>query len=124
MGPIFTEGILTSALMAMGRGLTEVENELERNLCLFVRDEVVTLLQSQKRPWTVDINFRNTIANATSCIVKRAETLGCKLEREQALLNPQNLAQTPVVQTVTNLISIATNPAQLMKMSEAYNPWF
>lgn len=32
--------------------------------------------------------------------------------------------QTPVVQTVTNLISMATNPIQLMKMSEVYLPWY
>jgi len=30
----------------------------------------------------------------------------------------------PVTQTVTNLISSATNPLQLTKMGELYQPWF
>ena len=30
----------------------------------------------------------------------------------------------PIVQTVTNLISTATNPIQLAKMGELYQPWF
>jgi hypothetical protein len=36
--------------------------------------------------------------------------------------NPANMV--PVVQSAVNLISTATNPMQLMKMSEIYLPWF
>ena len=32
--------------------------------------------------------------------------------------------QTPVVQTVVNLIATATDPFNLMKMTEVYIPWF
>lgn len=73
--------------------------------------------------------------------MQRAETLACKLEREQvrlsltmhywhislflqALNNPQTPGTAPVLQTVTNLISAATNPVNLAKMNELNFPWF
>lgn len=42
----------------------------------------------------------------------------------KALNNPGHLSTVPVIQTVTNLISSATNPIQLTKMGEMYHPWF
>lgn len=45
-------------------------------------------------------------------------------EISQALQNNSHPGQIPVVQTVTNLISNATNPIQLAKMGELYQPWF
>jgi len=124
ISPILTEGVLTSSIMAIGRSLTEPEYDLEQQLCLFARDEVITWLHNQKRPWSFDINFRNTVANAIEGVVKRAEAMACKVEREQAASNPTNLGQTPVIQTITNLISISTNPLVLVRMQEMYNPWF
>lgn len=88
----------------------------------------------------MDSAFRNIVGAAIEGIIKRADTLSCKLEREevrrttrkfelllngpQAKANPQNLGQTPLVQTVTNLISISTNPLHLVRMAETYIPWF
>ncbi|EGO01921.1 hypothetical protein SERLA73DRAFT_166433 [Serpula lacrymans var. lacrymans S7.3] len=124
LGPIFTEGILTSGIMVIGRCLTEPEFDLEQQLCLFARDELMWWLHNRKQPWTFDISFRTSVAANIDGLVKRAETMACKLEREQAAANPSNPGSAPVVQTVTNLISTATNPIQLMKMTENYHPWF
>ncbi|KAJ6599027.1 hypothetical protein DFH09DRAFT_1388713 [Mycena vulgaris] len=121
LGPVFTEGILTSGIMAIGRSLTEPEFDLEQQLCLFSRDEVMTWLRG--RSGNTDNNFRKFVAANIDGFVKRAETMACKVEREQANQNPTAPVLAPVVQTVTNLISSATNPIQLTKMGEMYTPW-
>ncbi|KAF8195850.1 FAT domain-containing protein [Mycena galopus ATCC 62051] len=121
LGPIFTEGILTSGIMAIGRSLTEPEFDLEQQLCLFGRDEVMTWLRG--RTASTDANFRKFVAANIDGVVKRAETMACKIEREQAVNNPTAPVLAPVVQTVANLISSATNPIQLTKMGEMYTPW-
>ncbi|KAJ7507855.1 hypothetical protein B0H11DRAFT_2271401 [Mycena galericulata] len=122
LGPVFTEGILTSGMMAIGRSLTEPEFDLEQQLCLFSRDEVTTWLRG--RAGNNDANFKKLVAANIDGVVKRAETMACKVEREQAIQNPTAPVLAPVVQTVTNLISSATNPIQLTKMGEMYMPWF
>jgi transformation/transcription domain-associated protein len=94
---------------------------LEQQLCLFSRDEVVTWLRG--RSTNTDANFRKFVAANIDGVVKRAETMACKVEREQAVQNPTAQVLAPVVQTVTNLISSATNPIQLTKMGEMYTPW-
>ncbi|CCM01587.1 uncharacterized protein FIBRA_03647 [Fibroporia radiculosa] len=124
MGPILIEGVLTSAMMALGRCLTEPEFNLEQQLCLFVRDEVFAWQHRPQKAWNVEISVRKNVAVTTESIVKRAETIACQFEREQAISNPQNLGSTPVLHTVTKLISEATSPMNLIKMPEAYLPWF
>lgn len=49
IGPIGIEGILTSALVAIGRCLSEPERQLEEYLSIFVRDEIQWWLQSVHR---------------------------------------------------------------------------
>ena len=93
----------------------------------------------------IDMNFRMSVAANIDSVIKRAETMACKLEREQVCIpcasvssclthagqalqmqnaqNP-NPPLTPIVQTVVNLISNATNPMNLAKMGEVYVPWF
>nr|GAT59465.1 predicted protein [Mycena chlorophos] len=122
LGPIFTEGVLTSGIMAIGRSLTEPEFDLEQQLCLFSRDEVITWLR--QHPNNNNHDFKKLVAGNIDGVVKRAETMACKLEREQATQNLNAPVNAPVVQTVTNLISTATNPIQLAKMGETYLPWF
>ncbi|KAF8621580.1 hypothetical protein AX15_007606 [Amanita polypyramis BW_CC] len=125
IGPVFTEGILTSGIMAIARSLTEPEFDLEQQLCLLGRDEVTAWLSMRGRPWSGDPMFRKYVSANIEGIVQRAETMACKLERESALqTNANNPAVVPVIQTVTNLISSATNPLQLAKMGELYQPWF
>ncbi|KAF9485316.1 hypothetical protein BDN70DRAFT_848082 [Pholiota conissans] len=124
LGPIFTEGLLTSGIMSIGRSLTEPEFDLEQQLCLLSRDEVSTWLSIRGRPWHIDGDFKKNVASHTEQIVKKAETMACKLERENTSGNNGLNTNVPVVQTVTNLISSATNPIQLAKMGELYQPWF
>jgi len=125
VGPIFTEGILASSIMAIARSLTEPEFELEQQLCLLGRDEVTAWLSMRGRPWSVDPTFRKYVAANIEGVVQRAETMACKTERDSALqTNINNPAMVTVLQTVTNLISSATNPLQLAKMGELYHPWF
>ncbi|KAF9009027.1 hypothetical protein BDQ17DRAFT_1422200 [Cyathus striatus] len=124
LGPIFIEGIMTSGIMAIGRSLTEPEFDLEQALCLFARDEVAAWMTMRARPWAVDHVFRQGVTTNIEGIVKKAETMACKAERENALQNGGASMTVPVIQTVTNLISSATNPIQLAKMGELYHPWF
>jgi transformation/transcription domain-associated protein len=97
-------------------------------------------MPQRQKAWTVDLVFRQNVAMNIDGVVKRAETMACKTEREQVRccetgarwLNLIPLLQAlqnkdpsvPIVQTVTNLISSATNPLQLAKMGELYQPWF
>ncbi|XP_006460304.1 hypothetical protein AGABI2DRAFT_184795 [Agaricus bisporus var. bisporus H97] len=125
LGPICTEGILTSGILAIARSLTEPEYALEQQLCLFGRDEVISWMSMQRRPWAVgDAVFRQGVAANVDVVVKRAEILACKTERENQLQNNGTSATVPVIQTITNLVSSATNPLQLAKMGELYHPWF
>jgi len=72
----------------------------------------------------VDHLFKSSVNAHIDHIVKRAEVMACKIERESAQANNGLGATVPVVQTVTSLISSATNPIQLAKMGELYQPWF
>ncbi|KAG6831589.1 hypothetical protein H0H92_009062 [Tricholoma furcatifolium] len=123
VGPIFIEGILTSGILAIARSLTEPEFELEQSLALYGRDEVNAWMALRNQPWATDAAFKQSVSSNVDSIVKRAESMACKLEREQAV-NHGNLGTVPVVQTVTSLICSATNPIQLAKMGEMYHPWF
>ncbi|KAG6890347.1 hypothetical protein C0992_002172 [Termitomyces sp. T32_za158] len=118
VGPIYIEGLITSGILAIARSLTEPEFELEQSLCLYSRDEVNSWMAMRNQAWQTDAIFRQSVSANVDGVVKRAESMACKIEREQAVTN------VPVIQTVTNLISSATNPIQLAKMGEMYHPWF
>ncbi|TFK56003.1 FAT-domain-containing protein [Heliocybe sulcata] len=125
IGSIMTEGLLTTSILAIARSLTEPEFELEQQLCLFARDEVITWLHNRAKVWNAgDITFRNHVTTNIAVVVKNAETMACKVEREQAAQNPTTPPSAPVVQTITNLISQATNPVNLSRMQDQYSPWF
>ncbi|KAH8105847.1 hypothetical protein BXZ70DRAFT_396929 [Cristinia sonorae] len=125
LGPMMTEGLLTSGIVAIARSLSEPEYELEQQLCLFARDEYMTWLHGRGKPWNFDVSFRTNVAGIVEGVVKKAETLACKVEREQAIAHGvNNPNQTPVIQTVTNLVNNAVNPLNLVKMPENFQPWF
>jgi transformation/transcription domain-associated protein len=99
---------------------------LEQQLCLFSRDEVLTWLHAQKQPAVIDLAFRQRVEENTASVVQRASNLACTIERQQQL-NGLNGVPPPgpsPVQSVTNMIAQATNPLNLVKMTEMYNPWF
>ncbi len=106
---------------------------------------MMTWMHQHKKAPQIDMAFRQGVTANIESIIKRAETMACKLERDQVRIlshhllcinshlgdpkalqqtNPQNINTTPIVQTVTNLISSATNPLNLTKMGETYVPWF
>ena len=66
----------------MAKTLTLSKFELEQQLCLLSRDEVSHWLQLRGRPWAIDQNFKNYVTAHIDAIVKRAETMACKLERD------------------------------------------
>jgi transformation/transcription domain-associated protein len=102
IGECFTEGILVSAMMAIGHALSEpqvgssrrhlidtdvlhswLQSDVGDQLCLFARDEMITWLQARNRTWTVDPPFRTNVQVNIDTIMKRIETMGCKIEHEQ-----------------------------------------
>ncbi|KAI0698576.1 hypothetical protein BC835DRAFT_1541792 [Cytidiella melzeri] len=126
IGPVFTEGILASGMMTIARCLTEPEYELDQQLCLHARDEVITWLVMTKRPLVFDLAFRTHVSAHVDSVVKKAEIMACKVEREQAM-NLQYLQgsnATPVFHSVTNLISTATNPLMMARMNEHFMFWY
>lgn len=78
----WTRGIYASSLARICPN-ARVQYELEQQLCLFARDEVMTWYHQQRKPWTFDISFRSNVAANIDGVVKRAETMACKAEREQ-----------------------------------------
>jgi len=126
IGECFTEGILVSAMVAIGRALSEPQSDVGDQLCLFARDEMITWLQARNRTWTVDLPFRQNVQVNIDTIMKRIETMGCKIEHDQAKSNPSNPAPSlqSVMGTIVNLVGSAADPINLMKMTEIYSPWF
>ncbi|KAF9224621.1 FAT-domain-containing protein [Gyrodon lividus] len=123
LGPILTGGLLTSGIMVIGRCLTEPDFGLEEQLCLFARDEVMAWMHGRCQPWTPDLFFHTNCAANIDGVVKRAEVMACRPKCDQIDM-VSTLPTAPLTQTVTNLISVAANPIQLMNMSEIYHPWF
>jgi len=69
-------------------------------------------------------NIRTFVTNIVDQIVRKAELMACRLEREQTMTgNSATGGQTNAVQSVVNLISTASNPQLLSRMSEQWLPW-
>ena len=121
-----------------------LQYDLEKQLVLFSRDEVIAWLSQRGMPWNADLQFRQQVSMNIAGVVKRIDTLGCKIEREQVMIILKNFCTTgsniftqaletpttpapssvPVVWTVIKLIGVATDPVNIMKMTEIYMPWF
>jgi transformation/transcription domain-associated protein len=52
-------------------------------MCLHARDEVITWLVLAKKPYSFDLTFRNHVNANIDSVVKKVETMACKVEREQ-----------------------------------------
>jgi transformation/transcription domain-associated protein len=104
---------------------------------------MITWLQARSKMWTVDLPFRQNVQVNIDTIMKRIETMGCKIEHDQvcnkaaytcdesltlfqAKSNPSNPAPSlqSVMGTIINLVGCAADPINLMKMTEIYSPWF
>ncbi|KAJ3121303.1 hypothetical protein HK098_003792 [Nowakowskiella sp. JEL0407] len=108
------EGPFASSLMAIGRCLTEPELDLDQYLCIFVRDELVAWQIQNSRPQPIldHSNFKDAVSQNVELIIKRAQSLSCRAEREKVSEN----STIPVNQTILDLISTAVNPLKLAQM--------
>ena len=57
--------------------------DLEKQLSLFGRDEVTTWFMSRGHAVNVDTAFRTHVSTLVEGVVKRANIMGCKIERDQ-----------------------------------------
>lgn len=114
MGPLATEGIYSCAIMAIARCLTEPEFELEQQLSLFVRDEMIFWFTNTHRAGNglADGQLRETVQTNSELIVKR--TLSLAQSPPGAL---------PANQTVIDLISKAVNPVNLATCDALFMPY-
>jgi transformation/transcription domain-associated protein len=113
MGPIATEGIYSCAIMAIARCLTEPEFELEQQLSLFVRDEMIFWFTSAHRSQQMlEGTLRDTVQANSEIIVKRTLSL--------AQAPPGAL---PANQTVIDLIAKAVNPMNLAQTDALWMPY-
>jgi transformation/transcription domain-associated protein len=111
IGPIATEGIYSCAIMAIARCLTDPEFELEQQLSLFVRDEMIFWFTSSHRNMA-DGQLREIVQFNSDLIVKR--TLSLAQAPSGAL---------PANQTVIDLIARAVNPMSLSQSDALWMPY-
>ncbi|KAJ3037893.1 hypothetical protein HDV00_001237 [Rhizophlyctis rosea] len=109
--PAGVEGVFTSALMSIGHSLTEPEFELDDYLSIFIRDELVTWQNISRKAPVPETQLRDFVSQNVELVMKRAQALSCKAEREKA-----NEKVEPVCQTMLDLISNAVNPSKLAAM--------
>ena len=106
MGPLATEGLFSAAIMAIARCLTEPESgsELEQQLSIFVRDEMVFWFTQQHKSGVGESQLRvHTITNC-ELVVKRAVSLARPPE-----------GNLPANQTVVDAVAMAVSPHNLAK---------
>jgi hypothetical protein len=84
-------------------------------------------LQKQQGVGVIDGPFRQRIDENTNALVHRAEMAACTKERQEQVTAAASGAPPPgpsPVQSVTNMIALATNPFNLVKMPETWQAWF
>jgi transformation/transcription domain-associated protein len=111
MGPMATEGIYSCSIMAIARCLADPDWELEQQLSLFVRDEMIFWFTSNHRTMA-DGALREAVQVNSELIVKRTLSLA------QAPPGP-----LPANQTVIDLIARAVNPMNLAQSDALWMPF-
>lgn len=112
MGPVATEGLFACALMAISRCLTEPRHELEQQLSIFVRDEMMFWATAQHRGVLPAHQLRDLVYNNSDVIVNRAVSLASPPE-----------GNLPANQTTVDLISKAVNPQNLASCDALWMPY-
>ncbi|XRM37421.1 transcription-associated protein 1 [Aspergillus tubingensis] len=112
LGPIATEGLFACALMAIARCLTEPRHELEQQLSIFVRDEMMFWATAQHRAPLGPPQLRDLVYNNSDVIVNRAVSLASPPE-----------GNLPANQTTIDLISKAVNPQHLAACDALWMPY-
>ncbi|KAJ6097184.1 hypothetical protein N7499_001558 [Penicillium canescens] len=112
LGPIATEGVFACAMMAIARCLTEPRHELEQQLSVFVRDEMMFWATAQHRSPLPVGQLRDLVYNNSEIIVNRAVSLASPPE-----------GNLPANQTTIDLISKAVNPQHLASCDALWMPY-
>ena len=112
MGPIATEGIFSCAIMAIARCLTEPGFELEQQLSVFVRDEMIFWFTQQHRS-VQEGQLRETVQHNSDLIVRRATSLA----------EPPAANNLPANQTIIDFIARAVNPMNLAQSDPLWMPY-
>lgn len=112
LGPIATEGVFACAMMAIARCLTEPRHELEQQLSIFVRDEMMYWATAQHRGVLPVQQLRDLVYNNSEIIVNRAVSLASPPE-----------GNLPANQTTIDLISKAVNPQHLATCDALWMPY-
>ncbi|QRW02146.1 phosphatidylinositol 3- and 4-kinase [Ceratobasidium sp. AG-Ba] len=119
--PIGIEGLLTSGIMAIARGLTEPSFDLEQQLSLFLRDEVYAwYLNAVPQPTMLphDLIFRRAVQTNTESLLKKADVIACRVPSDM------NASSTQVPnQNITDLIVRATQEQMLAQMEVTFQAW-
>ncbi|KAJ3404672.1 hypothetical protein HDU80_002517 [Chytriomyces hyalinus] len=113
--PMGLDGVFTSGVMAIARGLIEPEAELEDYLSIFVRDELVTFQNVSRKPAFQEQQLRDLVNQNCDLLVKRTQALACKAEREKGIEMPH-----PANQTILDLMNQAVNPLKLAQMEPIF----
>ncbi|KAL9615129.1 MAG: hypothetical protein Q9167_000447 [Letrouitia subvulpina] len=106
MGPLATEGVFAASLMAIARCLTEPssgEQELEQQLSIFVRDEMIFWNTQQHKAPVTEQQLRELVGKNCGIVVNRAVVLA----------RPPEAGNLPANQTAIDDIARATNPKEL-----------
>ncbi|KAL4805091.1 hypothetical protein BDV18DRAFT_24971 [Aspergillus unguis] len=113
LGPIATEGLFACAIMAIARCLTEPRHELEQQLSVFVRDEMMFWATTHHRDRVLNAQqLRELVYNNSDIIVNRAVSLASPPE-----------GNLPANQTTIDLISKAVNPQHLAAGDALWMPY-
>jgi len=112
LGPIATEGLFACAMMAIARCLTEPRHELEQQLSIFVRDEMMFWATAQHRGVLPVPQLRELVYNNSDIIANRAVSLASPPE-----------GNLPANQTSIDLISRAVNPQHLAQGDALWMPY-
>jgi transformation/transcription domain-associated protein len=112
MGPIAMEGVFACSLMAIARCLTEPRHELEQQLSIFVRDEMMFWATAQHRGALPEHQLRELVQNNSDIIVNRAVSLASPPE-----------GNLPANQTTIDLVSKAVNPQHLASADALWMPY-
>ena len=136
MGPLAMEGIFAPALMAIARCLTEPnEHELEQQLSIFVRDEMIHWAANNNRVGVLkEDQLREAVTQNSDAIVRRA--LGLARTPDQTTGSAAGGASgagaggsagvtssLPANQTVIDMISKSVNPTYLAGMDALWMPY-
>jgi len=113
------EGLLTASLMAIGKVLVERESELEYNLSIFIRDEVLSWNAIAQAKMSEDFKVNEAISKNIDIVVKRSRLLACEMERKT--IDPSN--PQPVCQSIIELINLASSLPKLYSMDPSWLPW-